>query len=338
MKEARITYLDTARSVAILLVLLGHSLQYIGPADAFWTNRVWLFIYSFHMPLFMVISGYFFGHSLIKPFPIVLKDKILQLLLPCLSWSVLFVLLYTGACLVLYHTLHLPPLFSELCRFWYLKALFSIFFIAFLARKIISYDWAACLISIVLVSLIPKMNVFNVSTMYPFFWVGYFLHKYHDSFIRFSGRIGLSCVGLFILMFPYWNAGKMMYVSHILLVDVNRGGVNWDNLSVALFRFLIGAAGSVAVLALFQWVERRYSTSRISCLCNTVGRETLGIYLIQVWMLETVFSYWHLSLTGASYYIAAVAVVTVETAVCLSMIRLLKYNRWTGLLLLGWRK
>lgn len=48
---------DFLRGIAIFLVLLGHSIQWTDPE---WQHNL-LFegIYSFHMPLFMFISGYF---------------------------------------------------------------------------------------------------------------------------------------------------------------------------------------------------------------------------------------------------------------------------------------
>lgn len=56
MKE-RIGYLDAAKAVAILLVILGHC-----PMDELGACGKYLhrFIYSFHMPLFFVVSGMFF--------------------------------------------------------------------------------------------------------------------------------------------------------------------------------------------------------------------------------------------------------------------------------------
>lgn len=49
------------------------------------------FVYSFHMPLFCFISGYFFygKHYLFKPF---LVGKFKQLIIPCIIWGVLLVL------------------------------------------------------------------------------------------------------------------------------------------------------------------------------------------------------------------------------------------------------
>lgn len=52
----RNTYIDKIRGFAIILVVLGHAIQYTY-AD-FDSNYLFTLIYSFHMPLFMFISGY----------------------------------------------------------------------------------------------------------------------------------------------------------------------------------------------------------------------------------------------------------------------------------------
>ena len=56
-------YLDAVKAIAIILTVLGHCIQWI-LGDTFGEDRLELFIYSFHMPLFMIISGYFFQSAL----------------------------------------------------------------------------------------------------------------------------------------------------------------------------------------------------------------------------------------------------------------------------------
>lgn len=58
-KPQRNTYLDLCKGIAILLVILGHSIQYgMGEGyEGYWENPVFRFIYSFHMSLFMLISN-----------------------------------------------------------------------------------------------------------------------------------------------------------------------------------------------------------------------------------------------------------------------------------------
>lgn len=48
--------LDVLKGFAIFLVVMGHAIQY-NQVD-FDTNPVFRFIYSFHMPLFMFVSGF----------------------------------------------------------------------------------------------------------------------------------------------------------------------------------------------------------------------------------------------------------------------------------------
>ena len=76
----RIAYLDVAKGFTILTVILGHTL----PAGTLKT-----LLYSFHMPLFFFLSGYFF-----KPlrFPSLIRKNARQLLLPYAFTSLLLVL------------------------------------------------------------------------------------------------------------------------------------------------------------------------------------------------------------------------------------------------------
>ncbi len=52
----RLDFIDAARGLAILLVVLGHGIQYTDPA--FDANLAFRMIYAVHMPLFMFLSGY----------------------------------------------------------------------------------------------------------------------------------------------------------------------------------------------------------------------------------------------------------------------------------------
>ena len=53
----RVDYLDYAKGIAIILVVLGH---------IFSGGNIKTYIYSFHMPLFFIISGYLFNYSNVK--------------------------------------------------------------------------------------------------------------------------------------------------------------------------------------------------------------------------------------------------------------------------------
>ena len=69
--DRRLEFVDIARGIGILLVVLGHSITKPMANDSEILNIIRLFIYVVHMPLFFIISGYLFEKNNEK----YLKDK-----------------------------------------------------------------------------------------------------------------------------------------------------------------------------------------------------------------------------------------------------------------------
>lgn len=59
-QNPRVGFVSTARVIGILLVVLGHSYPFGVQIPVFW-DQLRSFIYTFHMPLFILISGYLAG-------------------------------------------------------------------------------------------------------------------------------------------------------------------------------------------------------------------------------------------------------------------------------------
>lgn len=88
MSLKRENWIDWAKTIGIILVVLGH--MHIDPLARD-------FIYAFHMPLFFIVSGYLFTPSLDNSYKKhVLKDA-KRLLIPYLFFGVLSVLIFTTA-------------------------------------------------------------------------------------------------------------------------------------------------------------------------------------------------------------------------------------------------
>lgn len=62
MKNRDVT-IDTLKGVSIILVVLGHVIQYIYAPNNYDDNWIFKVIYSFHMPLFFFVSGYLTGYK-----------------------------------------------------------------------------------------------------------------------------------------------------------------------------------------------------------------------------------------------------------------------------------
>lgn len=87
-KSKRLSYIDMAKGIAIILVVAGHStLMGKGPLT---------FITSFHMPLFFIISGLLFYYKNTKSenFKSFARKRFFGMMVPYISFSVIYLILY----------------------------------------------------------------------------------------------------------------------------------------------------------------------------------------------------------------------------------------------------
>jgi len=134
MSNDRLNWIDYSKGIGIILVVYGHVLRGLHNAipmsESFFTNSD-NFIYSFHMPLFFILSGFFFFQSFLKRGMFsFMKNKLETIAYPFIVWSILqtivevFMSSYTNG-------KHGPEaLFTCLiyprAQFWFLFALFFI--------------------------------------------------------------------------------------------------------------------------------------------------------------------------------------------------------------------
>lgn len=124
MKE-RILYWDVIKCFAIFMVVWGHSIEFLQPdTSKGWSDPVAAMIMSFHMPLFMTVSGYFAKSVFYSGIKEMITKKSRQLLLP--SVSIYFLI---GVILIFLRRQEFLPAMNSLLgyclvSFWFLKALF----------------------------------------------------------------------------------------------------------------------------------------------------------------------------------------------------------------------
>ena len=82
----RIVYWDVVKCFAIFMVVWGHSIEMLQPdISKIWNDPIASTIISFHMPLFMTVSGYFARSVFTTGMWDMLAKKARQLLLPSVS-------------------------------------------------------------------------------------------------------------------------------------------------------------------------------------------------------------------------------------------------------------
>ena len=140
----RVSWVDSARGVGIVLVVVGHTLRgLIGGGLMAWgpaARSADAWIYSFHMPLFFALSGLFLARSASKPWGAFLGDKARTIAYPYLVWSAITLAIKSGLGRHANHPRGLGDLPSILLepveQFWFLYALFLLTMAAGLLLKL----------------------------------------------------------------------------------------------------------------------------------------------------------------------------------------------------------
>lgn len=139
----RLPWLDIARGTGILLVVAGHVGEGViqaGLPHGAWMDQLVKAIYTFHMPLFFIISGFLFLPSFQKTPDHFLRIKTGTILYPYLIWTVV----QTGIEIALSRYTNkgigpeelYPILWQPRAHFWYLHSLFLIAAFTYLLFRI----------------------------------------------------------------------------------------------------------------------------------------------------------------------------------------------------------
>lgn len=326
----RVAALDAAKAVAIFCVVLGHVIQWTFSGDAYKEDGLFAFIYSFHMPLFAMVSGYCVGHSLNQPVGRFVRRRAMQLLLPVVSFAVV----YLCACFAVSgwpaNVWQWVGSYLAGGDLWFLKYLFADLCIVYFSRRLLRHDGWAVLPSALLFCL-TRSGVFR---LLPYVWAGYFLYK-HRTWVQVHVRVVALASGIaFAALLCCWRGEYDAPLRFVWLTPTLR--VDAANTWAVFIRLGVGLAGSLFVLSLLSLLEDSLQRGRCGRLTGVLGRQTLGIYALQLYLLEHgLTEHVPLTLSGLWMRPLQVALAVAVTIVCFGLATLLRTHRWTALLFLG---
>lgn len=228
MKKAkeRNNIIDILKGVAVISVLLGHALQrglglsgYI-PFD----NYIFKIIYTYHMPLFMILSGYVLANYTNKFDKEFLIKKSLRLLYPTIIWSYLIWSVRNFNFVGIKEFIPFPNSLIEYTKtlikhpdfiiwFLYVVFIFNLFF--YIIKKInkkedIYLDVTFSIAFYLLLGVIPNSNfgIYNIQLYFPIFAFGYYLKK--EYLKKYSWKYILSFIIIYIVLL-YKCADTFLY-------------------------------------------------------------------------------------------------------------------------------
>ncbi len=333
MKQ-RLEHMDLLKAFAIFSVLLGHSTEQLS-GGLFWDHPVWEFIYSYHMPLFMFVCGFFFNSSLKRSYGEVCRIKLLQLGIPSLT-------AYAIACALML-AMGVRAI-ADLCEFsiagflncvWFLKCLLLCYLVMYPLCKGLRKDWLAALVATVLVILIPGAQAVNFNFMLPMFCLGMLVGRRWEKIERHRVIWLVLSAVVFGVLLCFWSGHLTVYERPTRVIDLATGTFDWGNLGLTLYRLALGMAGSMTFYLLSKPVYdsiKHWSWSGTLC---RIGAATLGIYFLQTFLLEILVNRMQIYVPIPHSYWVAPLLAVAELALCYNLVRLIRKTRILRLLILG---
>ena len=287
--QARLQAFDLLKLFAIFLVIWGHTIQYF-LASYHRDELVWRLIYSFHMPLFMMISGYFSVSSMRMPFKSFVLKKFSQLILPCITWS----LIIWGGQFIFdsSNDFTLSSLVYKLFfSFWFLRSCFLCYLIAWLGHHSclnIKYWGPLTLIVSQFMTVSSEYGFdFNIPSLYICFFIGIIL-KYYERIRDLVVRYRFLISSFFVLLLCFW--GKQFFGITIGDALHNMTGGDFTALGLLSYKYIIGIVGSLAFIGVFLCRFSNNIGNGIIIQLSKWGQMTMGIYIIQTILLQGILA------------------------------------------------
>ena len=319
MKQ-RVDYIDRMKGLAIFLVVMGHvyGMAFAQPEDV--AYRV---ISSFHMPLFMFLSGLVACSGATLPFWSLPKlgRKLRGLLLPLLVFGMCFTMTWakdfeSG----LKGFLESP----NKNGYWYLMTL-AVFYVSLsLYRLNVKRKWYVDVaLAIVLwggmftlwkytTQTVDYFCLLNCGNFYPFFMLGVFTTKYGllEKIKQANWLFSLCVIGylaLFVVEIPIHA-----------LVSLNK-------------HIFLPFCMVCVVVMLF--IGRHGKTSRVECVLDYVGKRTLDVYVIHyffIWQIHLAGLAKNLEASGNALliFVLAIFLSVIVTALSIGIGNVFHHGKW----------
>lgn len=304
----RIGYIDSLRGFAILLVVVGHLIQY--NYSSFLDSCLFNVIYSFHMPLFFFISGcvralHGDGKINLRILSIRVLNRFCALIIPSVVWSSIVPLFF----------LKLTDLSWHLTSgYWFLNVLFvvSLFWECFLyfdtklSKKWILYGLSLLVLLLLFILGIKRIPVFYLSM----FIFGFYFQRY-----QWIDKINCHIYGILLFLFLI-GVGNFRY------------GFNVEGDAARIwYQMPLSVCASLCLMKLFSLLDSK--SYRLSTCLGFIGKFTLGIYLAHFIFVEFGnFSFLETSFTPALQFVLLISMAVLISALCILIQHVIKPFGW----------
>lgn len=291
MSEKRsLNYFDLIRSFAIILVVIGHSLRLFSSESTFSSyisvnsciDTITQYIYTFHMPLFCIVSGgvYYIniekGHY--QKYGSFIISKLRRILIPYYSFSFFYVLpvmyLLRMVDKPLLHYIYDSYIISNNSyHLWYLMMLFIVFFVYHSFRSVIFKNLYISTIVFVLLNLFSNqtphyLQIHSAAYYLLFFHIGCCIVKNVPQKISVIYCVVLIAIN--ILLFTI----ESLFKSNLILIP--------------LLSRLCSVSGSIGYFLLLKSLFENHKDNNWHGV-KIISKHSFGIYLFHPMIMYVCF-------------------------------------------------
>ncbi|MBN2169081.1 MAG: acyltransferase family protein [Actinobacteria bacterium] len=275
--------IDALKAIAIVLVVLGHSLEIADPGvfvpNPSFRHHLAILIYTFHMPLFMFLAGYVMSGRKVK-----VGKSFTRLIVPFFTWMLVKFLIFVPAAKYgeLGHYVRYGVWSMENAPLWFLWVLFFCYLLLIPCRyagRFGKYGEESALLGMfLLINLIPstRLGIPHLQYYFIFFILGYLSAKHKEAILRLKPRLKITVLTLspvvFLAVFfaSYDNLNNI--VSAMPLRELLKAP---DTFLVRFCLAVLGILSAYAVLSAIETIKAGKLESAVAWL----GLATLDIYV-----------------------------------------------------------
>ncbi|MFF5996902.1 acyltransferase family protein [Lysinibacillus sp. KU-BSD001] len=271
----RTAYFDNAKAILIYLVVLGHLMSgYLNENQ--YVDTLYLVIYLFHMPAFILIAGHF--SRKIKSLDD-LKKLVKTLVLPYVIFQILYTLYYRNV-------------FGDHVQFEFFEPRYALWFLlSMIMWKMMLWVFSShkgmIVVSIIVSLLVGYMSEVNewlslsrTFFFFPFFLMGYYLNR--ENFVKMKNKWNVRVASmlastLIVVVYLYGDVRwKEWFFGRVPYEDIGYGLLESSVLS-RLFIYVLMIVSTYIFLSLVP-TENQFYTN--------IGGKTLGVYLLHLFIIR----------------------------------------------------
>lgn len=283
--KERLLYISIMQVIAITLVFIGHSVRifpkwafFYSPVHSTLMQSINFIIYSFHMPLFVFISGFLLANSFSKPYRTVFQyiiGRFKRLIIPFYLFAIFWnIPLWSLANIYPDITLHDKILFilkgMNCGHLWFLAMLFCLTVIFLVIERLILKK-SHVLLGLLIFIPVYFFNIHGKNDYYQIFRVNKYLIYFYLGYLCFSYRTE-------IFQFIEKYCLKIIFLCSLIWISLEaqlifRGGLN------QCCSLIDAIMAIILILVISKWFEEKYKNYLLNnYLFNFISTNAFLLY------------------------------------------------------------